>query len=299
MQIRFRVQMVVVGLIAAFLTVAAGGVSAGHGDARAEKDGILLVAFGTTVPEAEKAIENIDAEVRKAFPETEIRWAYTSNIVRHKLAKEVGKQIDSPARALARMMDDGFTRVAVQSLHTIPGEEYHGLVRTARSFAGMPKGMNQVLVGRPLLSTTADMERVVDAVLANVPAERRKDEAVVLMGHGTHHPGNVYYPGIQYFFAEKDPNVFVGTVEGTPSLDDVATELKARDIKKAYLMPLMSVAGDHARNDMAGPEEDSWKSVLTRQGITCVPVLRGTAEYDNIVAVWVDHLRAVMARLNG
>src|SRR6056297_2475705 len=207
MQIRFRVQMVVVGLIAAFLTVAAGSVSAGHGDARAEKDGILLVAFGTTVPEAEKAIENIDAEVRKSFPGTEIRWAYTSSIVRHRLAKENGKHIDSPARALAKMMDDGFTRVAVQSLHTIPGEEYHGLVRTARSFAGMPKGMKQVEVGQPLLATTADMERVVDAVLANIPAERSRDEAVVLMGHGTHHPGNIYYPGIQYFFSKKDPNV--------------------------------------------------------------------------------------------
>ena len=287
--------MLVVGLVVALVIGAASSVLAGHGESRADKDGILLVAFGTTVPEAEKAIENIDAEVRKAFPGTEIRWAYTSNIVRHKLAAENGKHIDSPAQALARMMDDGFTRVAVQSLHTIPGEEYHGLVRTAHSFAGMPKGMKRVLVGYPLLSTTADMERVVDAVLANVPAERKKDEAVVLMGHGTHHPGNIYYPGAQYFFAKKDPNVFVGTVEGTPSLDDVAADLKARGIKKAYLIPFMSVAGDHARNDMAGPEEDSWKSVLTRQGITCVPVLKGTAEYDNIVAVWVDHLKAAMA----
>lgn len=296
MQTRFCFLMFIIVAMFVLLSATAGSVLAGHGSPRADKDGILLVAFGTTVSEAEKAIENIDAEVRTAFPETEIRWAYTSNIVRHKLAKEAGKHIDSPARALARMMDDGFTRVAVQSLHTIPGEEYHGLVRTARSFAGMPKGMTQVVIGYPLLASTADMERVVDAVLANVPAERDKDEAVVLMGHGTHHPGNIYYPGIQYFFSRKDPNVFVGTVEGTPSLDDVAAELRARGIRKAYLMPLMSVAGDHARNDMAGPEEDSWKSVLTKQGITCVPVLKGTAEYDNIVAVWIDHLKSAMAQ---
>ena len=89
--------------------------------------------------------------------------------------------------------------------------------------------------------------------------------------------------------------MFVGTVEGAPEIGDVKAMLQAKKIKTAYLMPFMSVAGDHARNDMAGDEDDSWKSILTAAGINCVPVLKGTAEYNGIVDIWVDHLKVLMA----
>lgn len=115
------------------------------------------------------------------------------------------------------------------------------------------------------------------------------------MGHGTHHPINCVYAAMGYHFQRKDPNIFVGTVEGAPLIDEIKTELMAKKIKKAYLMPFMSVAGDHAINDMAGDEEDSWKSILAAAGIQSVPILKGTAEFDEIVDVWVDHLRVVMA----
>ena len=183
---------------------------------------------------------------------------------------------------------------ACSPLHTIPGVEYHDVLRTAHAFKAMPGGM-EVLVGCPLLFRHEDMERAVEAMLDAVPKARKPGEAVVLMGHGTHHPGNTYYPALQYYFWKKDPNVFVGTVEGTPSLEDIKAELKARNIKKAWLLPFMSVAGDHATNDMAGAEPDSWKSVLSKAGIKCTSVLKGTAEYDKIVDIWVDHLRGPMA----
>ena len=269
------------------------GLAWAHGEKQPDKTGILLVAFGTSVPEAQASFKNIDAKVKEAFPGVEVRWAYTSRIIRDKLAKE-GQFIDSPAVALARMADEGFTRVAVQSLHTIPGEEYDYLVETARAFAGLPKGLKNVLVGRPLLSIPDDLEKAADAMIANFPKARKVNEAVVLMGHGTPHPGNSMYPAMQYVFSKKDANVFVGTVEGQPSLDDVVTQLKARGIKKAWLIPFMSVAGDHAHNDMAGSEDDSWKSVLTEAGIDCETVLKGTAEYDNMAALWVDHLKQIM-----
>ena len=115
------------------------------------------------------------------------------------------------------------------------------------------------------------------------------------MGHGTPHPSNAFYAALMYHFQQKDPNIFVGTVEGFPEIDDIKAMLIKKKIKKVYLMPFMSVAGDHARNDMAGDEEDSWKSVLTAAGIECVPILKGTAEYDEIIAIWVDHLKIVMA----
>ncbi len=265
----------------------------GHGHDKPVKKGILLVAFGSSIPEAQVSFENIEKKVRATFPDTPVHWAYTSSIIRHKLAKE-GKQLDSVAVALAKMMDQEYTHVAVQSLHTIGGEEFHDLLQTVHAFRGMANGFSRILVGYPLLSTEADMVSVTKAILGNLPKDRKKGDAVVLMGHGTPHPSNAFYVALMYHLQRKDPNIFVGTVEGAPGIDDIREILVEKKAKKAYLIPFMSVAGDHARNDMAGDEEDSWKSVLTKAGVTCVPVLKGTAEYENMVDIWVAHLKVVL-----
>lgn len=280
----------------AIIFIAANALAGGHGhgDERPSKKGILLAAFGSSMPETRGAFENIEKKVKAAFPGVPVRWAYTSSIIRHKLAKQ-GEQLDSVEMALARMMDEEFTHVAVQSLHTIAGEEFHDLRRNVGAFGNMAGGFDTILVGYPLLGTEKDLIRTADAVIANIPAERKKEDAVVLMGHGSPHPANAFYAAMTYHFQQKDPNIFVGTVEGGPEIDEIKGMLLARKIKKAWLIPFMSVAGDHARNDMAGDEEDSWKSILTKAGVECEVVLKGTAEYDDIVAIWVDHLRILMA----
>ena len=266
---------------------------AGHGQTRPMKRGILLVAFGTSEKSAQVSFTNIEKKVRAAYPGVPVRWAFTSHIIREKLAAQ-GQVLDSVPVALSKMMDEGITHVGVQSLHSIPGEEYGELKGSVQVFKHMPDGFSRILLGRPLMSLDKDIQKAVAATLKVIPKAREKNEAVVLMGHGTHHPGNVYYPALQYYFAKQDPNVFVGTVEGSPGLDDVVAELKAKKITRAYLMPLMSVAGDHAKNDMAGDEPDSWKSVLEGKGVSTVVVLKGTAEYDVFADLWVDHLRGVM-----
>ncbi|MGD8254361.1 MAG: sirohydrochlorin cobaltochelatase, partial [Syntrophobacterales bacterium] len=258
-----------------------------HGDKRPMKKGILLVAFGSTIPEAQVSFENIEQSVKETFPGVPVYWSYTSRIIIKKMAKE-GKHLATPAETLAKMMRENFTQVAVQSLHTIPGEEFHGLLKNVHKFAGMSKGIKKVLVGYPLLATSEDVQRVAEIMMKIIPKERRKKDAVVFMGHGTHHPANVYYAALNYHVQKLDPNIFVGTVEGWPEIDDIKADLKKRRIKRVYLMPFMSVAGDHVRNDMAGPESDSWKSILEKEGIQCVPVLKGTAEYQEFVDIWVD-----------
>lgn len=260
------------------------------------KKGILLVAFGTSVPKAQVSFRNIEKKVKAAYPDIPMRWAYTSKIIRDKLAKS-GQHIDSPETALAGMMDEGFTHVAVQSLHTICGIEFHGLQRNVQAFAGMAGGFDNIQVGYPLLGAEDDLERVVTEMIRIIPEKRKKSEAVVLMGHGTPHPGNAFYAAMMYHFQQQDPNIFVGTVEGSPEIDDIKALLLKKKIRKAWLIPFMSVAGDHAMNDMAGDEDDSWKSILTAAGIECVPVLKGTAEYDGMVDIWVDHLGAALSRL--
>ena len=280
-------------VMVAFVAAHAGG----HGKKEQKKAGILLVAFGSTIPEAQVSFENIDRAVKASFSKIPVRWAYTSHMIRKKLARS-GKYLDSPEVALAKMLDEGFTHVAVQSLHTIGGYEFHDLRRTVHQFQ-YPGGFQRIMLGFPLLSSQQDMERVRDAFIDNIPKERKPNEGVVLMGHGTHHPSNAFYAALMFQIQRKDPNIFIGCVEGYPEIDEIIAMLKEKSIKKVYLMPFMSVAGDHARNDMAGDEEDSWKSILTKAGIASVPILKGTAEYENMVDIWVDHLGIILDRFQG
>jgi sirohydrochlorin cobaltochelatase len=258
------------------------------------KKGILLVAFGTSEASAKVSFQNIEAKVKKAFPGVDVVWAYTSHIIRHKLAKQ-GEMILSPAQALAKMMDEGYTHVAVQSLHTIPGEEYHELTMTVNGFKDMPGGFDRLILGYPMLGAQDTVAKAVDAVIATLPKARKANEAVVLMGHGTHHPGNIYYSAMNWQLQQKDPNIIMGTVEGYPDIEDVIAWLKAKKLGKVWLMPFMSVAGDHAKNDMAGAEEDSWKSQLIKVGFSCQTILKGTAEYDEFADIWLGQLSKAMA----
>ncbi len=286
-----KIRTMVVFFVFAWIlgTAVSSMASGGHGHEQPKKVGILLVAFGSSEASAQVSFENIDRKVKAKYADIPVRWAYSSHIIRKKMAKQ-GKKLDSPEVALAKMMDDKFTHVAVQSLHTIGGAEYHDLRRTVGAFKGMD-GFQEIILGYPLLSTQSDMERSVEALMTMIPKKRKKNEAVVLMGHGTHHPANAFYAALMFQLQLKDPNIFVGTVEGYPELGLIKELLLKKKIKKTWLLPFMSVAGDHAKNDMAGDEDDSWKSVLTKAGVETIPVLKGTAEFDGFVDIWVDHIQ--------
>ncbi|MBT8346731.1 MAG: sirohydrochlorin cobaltochelatase [Desulfofustis sp.] len=288
-----KLRICVAVFLACGLMLAGVSGASHHGEEKEKKVGILLVAFGSSEDSAQVSFENIDKKVKATYPGIPVKWAYTSHIIRKKLAGQ-GKELDSPEVALAKMADEDFTHVAVQSLHTIGGAEYHDLHRSISAFTVMGAFEN-ILLGYPLLATQEDLERTVEAILANIPAERNKEEAVVLMGHGTHHPSNAFYSALNFQVQLRDPYVFIGTVEGYPELDTIQALLQKNDIKKVYLMPFMSVAGDHAKNDMAGDEDDSWKSILTKEGYEVVTVLKGTAEFDEFVEIWVDHVRGPMS----
>jgi len=279
------------------LPLASGASEAKHAAKDGKKPAILLVTFGTSVASAQTAFANIEQQVRKAYPDTEIRWAYTSKMIRKKLAKE-GKILDSPEIALARLMDEGYPKVVMQSLHMIPGQEFHEIYTNGKLFSQMSGGFEQVQVSLPLLANDAAMDKTLDIVAARiVPTERQPGEAVVLMGHGTHHPSDAIYSALMLKAQKMDANMYVATVEGAPAFDEVKADLVKKGIKKAYLIPLMTVAGDHARNDMAGDEPDSWKSRLKQVGVESVPVLKGLAEFDPIVDLWLENLQTAMARM--
>ncbi|WP_010663907.1 sirohydrochlorin cobaltochelatase [Marinilabilia salmonicolor] len=282
-------KLLLIGIIA--LMIFSMGTSA---QTKNQKKGILLVTFGTSYPEARKVFDNIEAAVETNWPDIDVFWAYTSGFIRKKLAKQ-GIPIDSPSEALAKMGEAGYTHIAAQSLHIIPGAEFHDVVHTVIGFSRIQKRGGKTTMGRPLVSNHEDLQRMARFFTQQLPV--LDDEAVVLMGHGTHHDANIYYPGFQYYLNDLSDRHYVATVEGYPSLDNVIKQLKKQHIKKVTLTPFMSVAGDHAQNDMAGEEKESWKSQLETEGFDVDVVMKGLAEYDEVVKIWIDHLKGAFDEL--
>lgn len=260
---------------------------------------ILLVAFGTTIAEALAAFDRIDRQARLAFPEAEVRWAYTSKIVRRKLAAR-GTILDSPEIALARLMDEGHREVGILSLHVFPGREFHDLHHNVRLFSRMAKGFERVRMAMPLLSSHQDLTRAAEALVRSLPAERTPDEAVLFVGHGNRaHPSDVAYTAMEHLLQKHDPRLLVGTIQGEPGLQDVIAELGRLGVTKAWLAPFMAVAGEHARTDMAGQQPGSWQSQLAAHGIMSRTVLRGLVEIPEVADIWLDHLREVFPSAKG
>lgn len=257
------------------------------------KRAILLVAFGTSIPEAEAAYRSIERLCRDRFPGAEVRWAFTSKMIRRKLAG-LGRHLDTPEQALERLVTDGYLHVAVQSLHVIRGQEYDEMSAELDAVRARHRELRSVVVGLPLLSSLADVRRVAQAMTLRLPPnERTPADAMVWMGHGSrHHVEDVRYDALADALRQLDPRTFLATVEGRATLDAIVSGIRQSGARKAWLLPFMAVAGDHARNDMAGDEPDSWKSVLEAAGIPCVPVLTGMAEYPAIAEIWMDHLAA-------
>lgn len=256
---------------------------------RTPRQGILVVSFGTSFADIRKrTIEACEDRIRLAFPDFEIRRAFTSNIIRKILKERDGVYVDNTAEALERMKEDGFSKVVVQPLHIIPGEEYHEKVLDpVRKYSGMFKS---IVVGRPML-TTIDDYRIAIRALEKQLLLPGDNEAVVLMGHGSTHPANACYSCLQLMLTETHPHIFIGTVEGYPQLDTIIPKLKCAGIKRITLMAFMLVAGDHAINDMAGSNEDSWKSLLEKEGFEVRADLRGLGENTACQEIYLEHIR--------
>lgn len=267
-----------------------------YGRNKAQKTAILLVAFGTSYPEAQKAYDLMHKKTEEQFPGIHICWAYTSAFIRKKLARQ-GTICDSLPMALSRLIEEDFTHVAVQPLHTIPGHEFDDITRIVSAFRHIPKGLKQIALSYPLLLTEKDMEIVGNALLKIIPAKRKPDQAVIFVGHGSNHPANNFYPALAYWLQQKDPLLFMSTVEHWPDLELTRKQLKNQNPSKIFLLPFLAVAGDHARNDIAGYDQDSWKNVLENDGYVCQAVLKGIAEYEVFLEIWLDHLSSAMQAL--
>ncbi|WBF68351.1 sirohydrochlorin cobaltochelatase [Desulfovibrio subterraneus] len=259
------------------------------------KRGILLVVFGANSKQANDTLSLVDDRVRSAFPGVNVRWAFTSELIRDRLAEQRVKT-DSVRKALEKMGFEKYTHVAVQSLHIIPGAEYEDLLADGEQMR-MQKRLQNVVVGSPLLHTDEDVQRAAEAMLCHLPALRQAGDAVVFMGHGTWHSGDSRYEDLSRAVRSRDEGVFIGTMDGSHTIEDILPALKAGAFRRVWLLPLLSVVGRHARKDMAGEGPDSWKSHIEAAGFECLPVLVGVAEYPGFVDIWIRHLGEALRML--
>ena len=292
------------------------------------KKAIVLADFGTTYPSALVAITNAQEMVQKAFPEVMVRIAFTSNIIRdvwHKrqadtrfLAehKEIPKDIlavKGPLATIADLQDDGYRTIIVQPLHVYNGEEYtdlcsyvHGLnAITTIKEKYMP--FVKLAIGRPVLGTHGDvhdyhkdMNAAAKSLAPDVALAKKNGAALVYMGHGNEYYSTGIYAELQQIMRKTYPDakIFIGTVEGFPSIDDVVAAITHSGVKNAVLKPLMIVAGDHANNDMAGNDEDSWKSTFKQAGVRVECIIQGLGENMEWDRIYIDHIKDA-ARDNG
>lgn len=256
------------------------------------KKAILVVSFGTSYEETrKKTIDRIETDIREAYPDYTLYRAWTSKMIRKKLLKRDGIEIPDVCGAMKAMACDGIQEVVIQPTHVINGYENDLMKEEAASMAG---NFEKVCIGAPLLNSHEDNTMVVQTICTEICPQQ--DEAVVLMGHGSEHFSNTVYAALDYQFKDSGhPQFFMGTVEGYPSLDSVISIVKKSGLKKVALTPFMIVAGDHAQNDLAGDEPDSWKSVFEREGFAVRCLLKGLGEYDAIRGIFLRHIRDAIA----
>lgn len=256
------------------------------------KDAMVVMSFGTTYKDTR--VKTIDATVdaiKAAHPNTKVITAFTSHIIRDRIQQKEGITYPTPEEALAELKKDGYTRVALASLDVIPGMEYN---YDAAVYNLYKNDFKKMTLGTSLMywmgqeNQTDQVIETLKAVQSQFP-KLGKEDALLIMAHGTPDPSNAYYSVIQdriHTLGMK--NVFVYTVEGTPNLEQVIPQLKLHGIKHVTLMPFMMVAGDHANNDMAGNEPDSHKSILEKEGFKVDTYIHGLGENPNIRNLFVE-----------
>ena len=263
------------------------------------KDAILVMTFGTTFADTRaKTIDAVEAAIQKAHPDIPVFEAYTSHIIIDRVKAKEGIQKMTPEEAFSKLKAEGYTRVAVVSLDVIPGMEYsYDSIITKMQMSKF----KELSLATPLMyfqGTEGEPDQVVDflnAVKSQFPV-MGKEDATLIMAHGTPHPGNAYYSVIQDRIEKLGMNnVFVYSVEGRPNLDDVIPKLKAKGFKNVTLMPIMMVAGDHANNDMAGDDPDSHKSILTKAGFKVNTYIHGLGENENVRALDIQRANEALA----
>ncbi|MFW5932367.1 MAG: sirohydrochlorin cobaltochelatase [Desulfohalobiaceae bacterium] len=291
-----------------------------------DKKAIVIAGFGTSQPDALPGLQNILQTVRQAYSQIPVRLAFTSNTIRRIWASraddrefwqahpDLDKQwllsIKTPLATLADLQSDEHRSIIVQPTHVFNGEEYQELcsllqgLDSIRTVKEKWKPFSRLALGRPLLGRNGphppymqDIEEVASLLAPDVQMARESSSALVYMGHGNRYFSTGAYWDLMRVMQDMYPEaeVFVCCASGSPDPDFILQQLQQKNISKALLKPLMTVAGDHAKNDMAGEGQDSLKSKLEAIGIQCSPIFKGLGQEQAMADKMVRHIRDAAA----
>lgn len=276
---------------------------------------ILVVSFGTSFNDSRASdIKGIEDALQEAYPDWSVRRAFTAQIIINHIQARDGECIDNMDQALERAVNNGVKNLVIQPTHLMHGAEYDELMEAVETYQDK---FESVKVAEPLLGevgsdatvVNTDKESVAKALTEeavktagydSLTAAKDDNVAFVFMGHGTSHTAKVSYSQMQTQMQTLGyDNVFIGTVEGEPeetSCEAVIEAVSAAGYKKVILRPLMVVAGDHANNDMAGDDDDSWKSMFQASGKfdSIDTQISGLGGIEAIQKIYIDHTAAVI-----
>ena len=278
---------------------------------------LLVVSFGTSFNDSRVAdIKSVEDALQEANPDWSVRRAFTAQIIINHIQARDGEKIDNMTQALDRAVANGVKNLVVQPTHLMHGAEYDEMCEAIEAYKDQ---FESVSIAEPMLGEVgsdatvinADKEAVAKAITAaavseagfeSLEAAKDAGTAFVFMGHGTAHVAKVTYSQMQAQMQNLGyENVFIGTVEGEPeetSAEAVIEAVKAAGYTNVVLRPLMVVAGDHANNDMAGSDDDSWKTVFEAAGFTVDCQIHGLGEIADVQALYVAHTKAAIDALN-
>lgn len=261
-----------------------------NSDSEVPKPVILVVSYGTSCRDSRsKAIGAIENAIADAYPDYEVRRAFTSRIVINSIMKNDGEEVCNIEQALDKLSQDGVRTIVIQPTYIICGDEYHKLAAIVERYRDQ---FDIAAIGYPILTDSNDAVALAHALADATEEYSSKDTAIVFMGHGAKHEENAPYIQLQNaFVASERRNYFVGTIKSVPTLEDTITSVKAGGCKKVVLFPLMITAGNHAKKEMAGDSADSWKSVFEANGFETRCVLKGLGEMKVIQDLYAAHIR--------
>lgn len=278
---------------------------------------LLVVSFGTSYNDSRvNDIKSIEDALQEAYPDWSVRRAFTAQIIINHIQARDGEKIDNMTQALERAVANGVKNLVVQPTHLMHGAEYDEMCAAIDAYRD---NFDSVSIAEPLLGEVgsdasvinADKEAVAKAVAAaaveasgfdSLEAAKEAGAAFVLLGHGTAHVARVSYSQMSTQMQQLGyENVFIGTVEGEPeetACESVIEEVRAAGYTTVILRPLMVVAGDHANNDMAGSDDDSWKPMFEDAGLTVDCQIAGLGGIADIQALYIAHTQAAIDSLN-
>lgn len=252
------------------------------------KQAILVVSFGTSYNESrKKTIEAIENTIKETFADYDFYRAFTSRIIIKKLKERDNLSIDGVSEALEKLAIKGYRRVIIQPTLVMGGEEHDRILSAVEQYKHK---FEKIEMGMPLLTDEKDYLSLVSILIEDTKEYIEEGTEILLMGHGTEHEANRTYSILSDVLKAKGYlNYHVGTVEAEPTFDMVKKEIDKKGSKQVILQPLMIVSGDHAHNDMAGKDADSWKSQLERDGYEVTCRLKGMGELEGVQEMFLLH----------